>query len=225
MRVRSGGACPASGIHSNGTCPKRRVPTVNASSADGCKSDAECGDGDSQPRCIENPSYSSEPHGGGSARELRNLLAEAPRPPAPTTCIYDECHFDADCGKNRGCECGSGDGADRNRCITLDACLADSDCAKGSRCECDHSAPSYCLPSNCDSDAECNGKTCAGGMIGGTSPAPYPGGGSGRFCHTAADRCQRDADCTVKNDYLQRCAYDVVGGLWTCQDVALPPAG
>lgn len=218
-RQRSHGRCPASGIHANGTCPKIEVPAVNASSDEGCKLDSGCGDDDEKhPRCVENPSY-DPPTPRGQARGRSNLLGAQPRPPPPTECVYDACHIDADCPKGFGCECGSGEGFDRNRCIELDACLADADCPTGSRCQCDHSAPNYCMPSNCDSDAECNGSSCV------DSPAQR-GRPAGRYCRTSRDRCSKSADCTAKQGgYEAQCGYDVAEGLWTCQEVELPPPG
>ncbi len=217
-RTRTGGRCPASGIHSSGKCAKIDVPSVDASSPSGCKSDAECGGWDG--RCIENPSYDprfdESRSGSASIRRSAALLGEAPRPPAPTMCVSDECHDDLDCsrGSDRkmGCECGTGRGVDRNRCIRLDACLADADCKPGARCECDHDGPNYCLPANCDSDAECNGLACA--------DAP-----SGRYCRTKNDRCARDADCPPNGHFIERCDYDVPGGMWRCFDEEPPPPG
>lgn len=212
-RARVGGRCPASGIHSSGTCPTIHVPSVNASSPEGCHSDADCSGLDG--RCIENPSYDPRFDRSDRARlDLgRGLLGEAPRPPAPTTCVSDACHSDDDCQRGWGCECGSGEGADRNRCILLDACLADADCKSGQRCECDRDGPNYCLASNCDSDAECAGLACSTAH-------------SGRFCHTKGDRCARDADCTTtKPGWSSRCDYDVAATTWQCVDEPPPPPG
>lgn len=218
-RTRSHGACPASGIHSNGTCPKIDVPSVNASSAEGCKSDAACGDGPSEPRCIENPSFAPERHSGGQARNRGNLFGAAPRPPAPTECVQDACHLDADCSRGFGCECGSGEGADRNRCIQLDTCLTDADCEKGSRCQCDSTRPNYCMPSNCDTAAECDGKACSE-----SSPIHW-GGQAGRYCRTPKDTCAKDEDCKTPQGRAQQCVYDGAQSLWTCVEIEPPPPG
>ena len=102
--------------------------------------------------------------------------------------------------------------ARRRRRIVLDACTADADCKKGSRCECDREAPNYCLPSNCDSDAECSGLACA--------DAP-----SGRYCRTKNDQCARDADCPPKDRFIERCDYDLGASAWRCVDVEPPPPG
>jgi hypothetical protein len=212
-RTRAGGRCPPSGIHANGSCPKVNVPAVNASSPTGCKSDAECAGWD--PRCVENPTYDRSlepPSGSASIRRAGALLGAAPRPPAPTMCVSDACHVDADCGVGMGCECGTGRGVDRNRCIAIDVCQSDSDCKQGQRCECDREGPNYCLASNCDSDAECGGLACA--------DAP-----SGRFCRTKDDTCARDADCPPKSGFLERCDYDVTASRWRCIDVEPPPPG
>lgn len=211
-RVRAGGACPPSGIHAAGKCPEIVVPHVNASSPDGCESDANCGGYDA--RCVENPGYRPERSESGARAMLRsNLLGDAPRPPGKTICVSDECRTDADCGKAGGCLCGSGEGMDRNHCIRVDACEKDADCPQGSRCECDHDGANYCYPANCDSDAECNGFTCTESPTG------------GRYCRTAKDRCKVSADCPPVTDFQVMCGYDVGEGVWGCRNVPYPPPG
>ena len=211
-RARAGGRCPPSGIRAGGTCPKVKVAHVDASSSDGCKSDAECGTS-GEARCVENPSFVPERHPSYSARTHGNLLGEAPRPPASTICVYDACQSDADCSGKNGCLCGSGEGADRNRCIALDACESDADCGKGLRCECDRSGPNYCYPTNCDTDAECGAFSCAESSTG------------GRYCHTARDTCKVDAECPPVPSFQSKCGYDVGEGVWACRKVDYPPPG
>ena len=84
------------------------------------------------------------------------------------SCTYDACTHDADCGAGETCACHGSTytGDSGNRCVTGD-CRVDSDCGAGG----------YCSPSS----------TLA--MCGGFSVAGY-------YCHTAADTCTDDADCS-----------------------------
>lgn len=194
------GVCRASSVPSGKSCPERAVPPSNASSARGCRSDADCTKG-RQGRCVR--------FGVSLAPAARsNLLAEAPPPPPETVCAYDECLADADCGPSRRCECG-GEGQ-RYRCVAVDQCQRDADCGSGALCMCGEGAgPNVCRESSCRSDAD-----CAGGY-----PCSHSEGG--RYCQSARDRCKGRADCA----HGETCSYQQPVGAFVCVPIPIVPAG
>jgi hypothetical protein len=98
------------------------------------------------------------------------------------SCNYDQCATDADCDPGKICYCTVSSSA---RCLTVGNCQTDADCGGGSH--------SYCSPS-------------MGWDCGGYRPI------DGYHCHTAADTCLDDADCSG-TDY---CNFDVYDGSWKC---------
>jgi hypothetical protein len=75
-------------------------------------------------------------------------------------------------------------------------------------------AGNTCVTGNCRVDADC-------GPGGYCSPSSNPtgcGGLAGYYCHTLADQCIDDGDCTGS---LQVCAYSTSAGLWQCQQQVL----
>ncbi len=98
------------------------------------------------------------------------------------SCYYDRCATDADCAASKICYCTASSAA---RCLSVGNCRTDADCGGG--------AYSYCSPSM--------SWDCAGYR-------PI----DGHHCHTAADSCIDDKDCTG-NDY---CNFDVYEARWKC---------
>jgi len=186
------------------TCPSRVLPPSNASSARGCKSDADCKDG-IEGRCVD--SGYKDPSGSSSRVTPSNLLAGPPPLPAPTLCTYDQCVADADCGAKARCACGAGSA--RNACVGVDACFTDHDCAPESLCRCGASgSPNVCALGNCRTDGDCAGGPCIAGV-------------SGSYCATAHDACHAQADCKASPGTYQECDYDRASKAWACRVV--PP--
>lgn len=101
-----------------------------------------------------------------------------------------------------------------------DNCMQDSDCASGGVCSCAgntfapqlHPSANTCVASNCRVDSDC-------GPGGYCSPTVSAGCGSfygvqGYDCHTPADSCINDADCTPASGGY--CAFAPEVGHWAC---------
>jgi hypothetical protein len=95
---------------------------------------------------------------------------------------------------------------------TFDKCLVDTDCPNGQTCAC-HGAPytdghgNTCVPGNCRVDADC-------GAEGYCSPSSLTACGNslaGYYCHTAADLCIDDSDCSGEG-----CVYSTTNSRWEC---------
>ena len=143
----------------------------------------------------------------------------------PQTTFFDGgCARDEDCttGSNGRCDCTSITpvNAATDLC-TYDQCTSDSDCVAVCVCRdaplpganltaTAHDPPNVCLGGNCKIDSDCGG----GGYC---SPSPALGCGAtywyGYYCHSAADQCTNDSDCTDGNAY---CAYSTEVGHWIC---------
>ena len=111
-------------------------------------------------------------------------------------CSYDECSSDSDCAAGSACACrASKPGYDANLCAPAGNCTVDADCGSGG----------YCSPSQ---------SNCSGASSFFPDPSPY-------FCHTAADTCLDDADCTPATGtepypFRDVCAYDMGLAHWAC---------
>jgi hypothetical protein len=94
-----------------------------------------------------------------------------------------------------------------------DACYSDADCGKNSACECGGSAHDghSCMGGNCAIDADCGEHGHCSPSLGGCGNY---GGVIGNFCHTRADECVDDADCTERPDGF--CGYSQQAGHWKC---------
>jgi hypothetical protein len=103
-----------------------------------------------------------------------------------------------------------------------DLCITDGDCADGGVCSCKGATRAYagasngnaCIPANCRVDSDC-------GPGGACSPTVNPNCGGfygiqGYYCHTCADQCLSDADCTSDSGPDGYCAYDPSIGYWAC---------
>jgi hypothetical protein len=130
------------------------------------------------------------------------------------------CHLDSDCvsGSNGRCV---GNGHDGCSC-SYDTCTSDAGCPSGTLCDCRDqwhygtNGPNQCLPSNCRVDADCG----PGGYCSPTfSDCGAYSGVTGWFCHTAADTCTNDSDCSGVDGGLfgtPYCAYRPEVGHWAC---------
>ena len=200
------GTCNPSSVITTAACAHRVVPSSNASSKEGCKSDADCKDG-IEGRCIE--SGLRVPDGKMGLRRS-NLLAAAPPPIPPTVCSYDQCVANADCGPKGRCACG--EGLARDACVALDACLGDKDCGVDMICSCGEvDAANGCTAGNCRSDGDCNGASCRSGP-------------TGRYCATPNDTCKTREDCASKSED-RVCDYERGSRKWECRVVPPRPPG
>ncbi len=195
--------CRPSSIASGAVCAPRQLPPSNATSASGCKSDAECTAGE-QGRCVRLPGAI----GDLLPTEARGLLAGPPPPPKATVCLYDECKGDVGCGAGRRCVCGGPE--TRNTCFPADQCLTDADCPKDAQCHCgDEGSPNQCRESTCRVDGDCSdGLPCVASR-------------GGMFCRTKRDTCEKDKDCGGN----QFCAWTRDVRAWTCIKRAMIPPG
>jgi hypothetical protein len=161
-------------------------------------------------------------HAPGSHRPVAVPCVPAPLPPEPE--IPDaglgpgatfQCHVHADCtAKPRGrCIFYPTDppyDPGGTRCV-YDECTVDDDCPPDGVCACDNVA-NTCLPGNCRIDSDC-------GPGGYCSPSidPCLKTTLGDFCHTAADTCIDDSDCSNSTAVgLPACEYDTTAGHWAC---------
>lgn len=109
-------------------------------------------------------------------------------------CTYDVCTSDAECGGAAGtgvCACNGGFRSDNHVCLATSNCRVDSDCGGGA---------GYCSPSL--------------GSCGHYTPFV------GYFCHTPADTCIDDEDCTGQGQFGQKpyCTFDSKVGHFVCSD-------
>jgi hypothetical protein len=130
-------------------CPRVAIPAVNGGKPGGpCQTDADCKD-----------------HPDG-----RCVTILAPSHTAPVVqCLYDACASDADCARGSICECGTGQGTSRNRCI----------------------------PGNCHANVDCGDWACTETMstfVAGNDARRV----EGRFCKTREDQCRVDRDCDLE---------------------------
>jgi len=92
----------------------------------------------------------------------------------------------------------------------------DTDCKTGELCVCHGSAytdgqGNTCMPGNCRVDSDC-------GTAGFCSPSHGTsgcGGVTGYYCHTVADTCTNDSDCS--GSPIDVCAWSAKQSRWTCQ--------
>ena len=184
------------------------IPDMPIVDTDGGASDAGAPDAGTMPdagMCMDFPAAPSRPV----------AIACSPcRPPTMTTGgIPPDCVTDADCtaGANGRCSFGR-----FSTFCDYDTCFEDDDCAPTEVCLCDGSSSftgggNTCIPAGCRTDSDCGAFTC--------SPTLGSCGHYTNFqayrCHTAADTCASDADCTAVGP-RGYCAFDDVAGHWAC---------
>ena len=118
---------------------------------------------------------------------------------------------DADCTSGMNGRCTSG-GRLGPHC-TYDTCFSDTDCDANQVCLCDggDGGSNHCVTTTCRTNNDCGGQTCSptfgscGGFVGVVSYA----------CHTAADECTVDTDCSGAGAY---CKFDPALSHWRCAD-------
>jgi hypothetical protein len=77
---------------------------------------------------------------------------------------------------------------------------------------CDSNEGNACIPANCRTDAECNGRGC--------SPTRAENCGNmegtvGFYCHNTHDECATDAECKG-GEHGGLCVYGSAAGHWVC---------
>jgi len=123
-----------------------------------------------------------------------------------------ECLSDADCMAHDNGRCQDNRGL---WFCTYDSCYSDATCTNGGPCACEGESGSpgnTCLPGNCRTDSDCAGGYCSP-TLGGCGNY---GGVIGYYCHTAADVCLDDADCTTSMAGAGYCMYRPEVGHWAC---------
>lgn len=152
--------------------------------------------------------------------------------PPPTSCVasgtqgaQSNCTLGSDCtaGANGRCLAETFLPLSDVRCTcAYDLCVADPDCGPTALCQCATANPrglgNHCLVANCRTDADCGeGGFCSPsrGEITGYWNASSPDSFTGYYCHTAADTCVNDTDCTV-GPYGAHCAFDHSKQAWAC---------
>jgi hypothetical protein len=132
------------------------------------------------------------------------------------------CATDADCTKGTNGRCSYSFPTAQNVC-TYDQCAKDSDCGGGNSSVCDcrnitQSGANVCFHGNCVVDSECGAAgwcSPSGTEIPFNCTASVDPGSIGYFCHTPADECTNDSDCTSSTS-IPRCVFSVSQAHWTC---------
>jgi hypothetical protein len=128
----------------------------------------------------------------------------------PDSGTFTQCTNDAQCTQGTNGRCVRVLGSIYNLSCTYDGCFSDTDCAGGDVCECRPSG-NACLAGNCRVDSDCG----AGGYCSPTLGFCGNWGGiSGYYCHTPADECTNDSDCTEGG--AGYCAWQPTVARWAC---------
>lgn len=145
----------------------------------------------------------------------------ADRPPGLTDAMGGACANDADCtdGTNGRCHQTLNDPP----FCSYDECQSDKDCGVAA-CECRNPArfdANVCVHGNCVTDADCNGGYCSPSAV---TLDPYcsldiPIGSVGYYCHSAADECVDDEDCSQGTGSFPGCLFDADKGHWACREI------
>jgi hypothetical protein len=139
----------------------------------------------------------------------------------------NECGVDSDCSAGTNGRCFSPNGpiaACSPTSCSYDQCSSDADCPAGVPCECrpsgGDSEANLCVGGgNCAVDADCgpHGYCSPGSATDYCSTPIY-------FCHTFADTCMDDNDCSPSvSGYSRTCNYDAQGGHFACSEACIPP--
>jgi hypothetical protein len=95
-------------------------------------------------------------------------------------------------------------------------CANDDSCGAGKACMCSMATPtgagiywepSKCIPSECESSADCNGFACS-------FSSEKCGEPRGFYCRTPYDECDDDSNCGGP-----KCRWFATKGHWACSDV------
>lgn len=139
--------------------------------------------------------------------------------PGIDTSIGIYCQYDSDCAAGLDGRC-SQNGPNQWQC-SYNQCHSDADCTKASPsgggassvCGCGLGLGNSngCIrPGNCLVDAECKGSFCSP-TFGGCGHV----GVIGYYCHTSADECVDDGDCSSSSGQAF-CVYSPAAGRWSC---------
>ena len=134
-----------------------------------------------------------------------------------------DCTKDADCTAGTNGRCMVTTVAARLDYCSYDLCFADSDCS-GKVCTCRESASdaNRCADGDCKVDADCG----PGGYCSPTVAFDKINFGvTAYYCHTGADTCVDDADCTMSTNGPPgaKCAYDPSTKHWACSNMGFYP--
>lgn len=115
------------------------------------------------------------------------------------------CSSHAECTEGVNGRCGSG-----GEGCSYDECFGDEDCPAGAVCDCAGGRDNHrCLPGECITDDDCaEGLWCSP-----STSLECPVGVVGFYCHTAADECVADGDCSDPSEF---CAFDGARRAWVC---------
>lgn len=148
-------------------------------------------------------------------------------PSNTTTCCPDasypgqwQCSQDSDCTAGKNGRCLSNPGPAGTHC-SYDECFVDSDCPGNVPCNCRTSPDSY-APNLCATGSDCRIDSDCGpcGFCSPSPDAPYPTPYVPYFCHTPADTCIDNSDCTEPSAC---CSFDQAKGHWACKACPVPP--
>ena len=127
------------------------------------------------------------------------------------------CKADSDCTMGSNGRCVENNGGAIFCMCSYDTCTTDASCGAGKLCACHGSqymnGGNSCYPGNCRVDTD-----CLGGR-GYCSPSANPmgcGGLGGYYCHTPADTCIDDTDCTNSMNGPQQCTFSTSDSRWEC---------
>ena len=127
------------------------------------------------------------------------------------------CMSDAQCNMGVNGRCSENMGGALFCYCAYDSCGHDADCPAGQLCVCHGSAyagggGNTCMAGNCRVDRDCG----AGGYCSPTHGTNGCGSVSGYYCHTSADTCVDDGDCTGTMGF-EVCAWSTTDNHWKCQ--------
>lgn len=135
---------------------------------------------------------------------------------SPDSGLPQSCNQDSDCTQGKNGRCGY---SRIGKTCSYDTCFQDGDCMTGAVCECrssaSSSAPNHCTGGNqmgaCRVDADCGEKGFCSPTLG--TCGNYSGI-QGYFCHTSADECVDDTECTQMG--AGYCMFDTMVKHWKC---------
>ncbi len=131
------------------------------------------------------------------------------------------CTTDGQCRQGTNGRCNSDAPAPFAGCrCDYDACAGDTDCPDGQLCVCHGSPYAYgagntCMPGNCRLDSDCGPH----GYCSPTEGTSNCGSVVGYFCHTAADTCVNDSDCSESP--MGACIWSSADSRWECQQAPM----
>jgi hypothetical protein len=141
--------------------------------------------------------------------------------PAPGTCMLQnvggQCSQDSQCTSGTNGRCIENNGGALFCQCTYDTCTQDTDCPTGDLCVC-HGSPytfgagNTCMMGNCRVDSDCG----ASGYCSPTVGTSGCGSVGGYYCHTAADQCVNDSDCSGSMSGPELCEWSATNNRWQC---------